>query len=369
MKNIMFVAVSKKMEELALRVSSEMGLDIPIIVSSMDKSEDVVKNNPNIQVFISRGKTAKLLQQFSGKSVVYITCSTGDILEPVQKLTTYGIEKIAVLGSPYLIGEEISDYKIAGTEVCIRPYELEELDKLVLKLEKQGIKGVVAGSTAIRVAEKYDMKVETLETKEISIKQAIKEAVGIAKLKKEEYLQGKKRAEEIHQYATKLYSAIEQANAAVEQLAASSEELAAMSQETANIANRAFEEVNNTSLILDIIRKVTKQTNLLGLNASIEAARAGEYGRSFAIVASEIRKLADESNVSASKIDSMLNDFRGSFEFVLKHVKQSDAITQEQSQVNEHIANMLEELSYTGGKLIEIIEKNMNFNVVKLASN
>ncbi|WP_243124294.1 PrpR N-terminal domain-containing protein [Clostridium sp. AWRP] len=357
MKNIMFVAVSEKMKEVALQVNSDMGLDIPVIVSSMEKSRDIVKSNPNINVFISRGKTAKLLQQFSGKTVVYVTCSTGDILEPIQRLTAYGIDKIAVVASPFLIGEGFYDYKVGNTEIYIRPYELEELDKLVFKLEKQGIRGVVAGSTAIRAAKKYGMKVEPLDTKKVSIKRAIDEAIGIVKSKENEYLQEKKRAEEIRQYASKLYSAIEQSNAAVEELASSSEELASMSQETANIITKAFKEVNNTSSILEIIQQVAKRTNLLGLNAAIESSRAGEYGRSFSIVASEIRKLSAESKVSASKIGAMLNGLRNSVEFVLKNVEQSNAITQEQAQASQNIAHMLEELNNVGGKLIDMMKK------------
>lgn len=49
MKNMMFVAVSQKMKEIAAQVNSEMDLDIPIVVSSMEKTEDIVKNNPQEQ--------------------------------------------------------------------------------------------------------------------------------------------------------------------------------------------------------------------------------------------------------------------------------------------------------------------------------
>jgi len=130
-----------------------------------------------------------------------------------------------------------------------------------------------------------------------------------------------------------------------------------MSQETANIVTKAFKEVNNTSSILEIIQQVAKRTNLLGLNAAIESSRAGEYGRSFSIVASEIRKLSAESKVSASKIGTMLNGLHNYVEFVLKNVEQSNAITQEQAQASQNIAHMLGELSNVGGKLIDMMKK------------
>ena len=68
--------------------------------------------------------------------------------------------------------------------------------------------------------------------------------------------------------------------------------------------------VQSISSTIGLIEDIAEQTNLLALNAAVEAARAGEHGKGFAVVASEIRKLADESKQATAKIISLINDIQ-----------------------------------------------------------
>lgn len=196
----------------------------------------------------------------------------------------------------------------------------------------------------------------------------------------EDSLRGVQRQnDEINQAAT----AINQMSAAVEEVARNASLASSAAQEssksaesgrqrvgeTVNVINELHKavgatateidglaaEVQNISGVLDVIRGVADQTNLLALNAAIEAARAGEAGRGFAVVADEVRALAHRTQQSTAEIEKMIASIQGGASKAVDAMSHSSERARASLDVAEAAGEALAEIT---AAIVQINERN-----------
>ncbi|WP_421910607.1 HAMP domain-containing methyl-accepting chemotaxis protein [Marinobacter sp.] len=137
---------------------------------------------------------------------------------------------------------------------------------------------------------------------------------------------------------------VDQVNSLAREVSQSLETIEGLQKETANIGT-----------VLDVIKSVAEQTNLLALNAAIEAARAGEQGRGFAVVADEVRSLAQRTQASAQEIETLVTALQNSAGNSVSAMKSSTTMA----------SNTLERAAATGQTIERIalaVEDSKQYN-------
>ena len=142
----------------------------------------------------------------------------------------------------------------------------------------------------------------------------------------------------------------------VQQAAQSMTEMAGEISDSTQKVQTLEVQIREIGQVLDVIRGIAEQTNLLALNAAIEAARAGEQGRGFAVVADEVRALAHRTQGSTGEIERMMNTVRTSAEDAVNAMHKSKALADDTQQRAHQAGEALDRIAVG---VAEIEERNL----------
>jgi len=232
--------------------------------------------------------------------VLFGIIMTNKIVQPINKVAD-GLKHIALGDGDLTQRLEVSSKDEIGELAQWFNQFLDSIHHLVVDIKSRAITlGETASNSSSQIS---DIKASSHEQEE-SIEQAGNITSALAETAQAVSTDCRSTMEDIEhterfssQGNTIISASVDEVNQLNESLAESSKAMELLEHESGNITN-----------ILDVIRGIAEQTNLLALNAAIEAARAGEQGRGFAVVADEVRTLAQRSRESTEEIDSVLNN-------------------------------------------------------------
>ncbi len=203
--------------------------------------------------------------------------------------------------------------------------------------------GMYMKAGATKVASTVKNSVEQLTTLGLALSASTQQASAGAQQNAAIAQQVAAGATQQSKQAEEISKALAQMSQTINQMATTSQDVSSSTTQASKLAQQTGESTEKIGKMVEVVTSTAEQTNLLALNAAIEAARAGEAGRGFAVVADEVRKLADSSSKAAEDVQQIVKEIGGNISITVESIGNSSikisdvaaAITQQSAAISQ----------------------------------
>ncbi len=311
-------------------------LDVEISEIGLKRVKTFLENSikqTSEEITITVEKTKELIDSIykGNEEIVAIKNTSNDVAESAKNMYQ-GIETVSKLV------ERIAD---------VGDKTIEVIETIISGIENTSnqIANAVNNMSDVKAAgeEVKDKISKTVESAEIitSEMDAVSSAVNQQSVSIENVAENAKKAQELtEETLQKANNGVESLQVLVKSNVEIKEKVLDIVKDIEELSGMA-EDIGN---ITDTIDEIAEQTNLLALNAAIEAARAGEAGKGFAVVADEVRRLAERSSVAAKDIANLIQDIQQKVSNSTKISEESNEVVEKGTQLAENTSKVVEEI-------------------------